>query len=47
VDPHYKACFVDPDTANIKAIRTYEKAGFKKIKMVKEGTIMWMVREKK
>ncbi len=46
VDPHYNACFVDPDTANIRAIRAYEKAGFKKIKMVENGSIMWMVREK-
>lgn len=46
VDPHYEACFVDPDTANIKAIRAYENAGFKKIKMVKNGTITWMMREK-
>lgn len=47
VDPYYNPCFVDPDTTNIKAIRAYEKAGFKKIKMVKEGTITWMMREKK
>ncbi len=46
VDPHYDACFVDPDTANIRAIRTYENAGFKKIKMVKDGRITWMLREK-
>lgn len=45
VDPHYDACFVDPDTANIRAIRTYENAGFKKIKMVKDGRITWMLRE--
>lgn len=46
VDPHYDACFVDPAAGNIKAIRTYEKAGFKKIKMVNEGTVTWMVRER-
>ena len=46
VDPYYDACFVDPDTANIKAIRAYEKAGFKKIKTIKEGTITWMVRSR-
>lgn len=44
IDPIYDACFVDPDTTNIQAIRTYEKAGFKKIKTVKEGTMTWMVR---
>lgn len=46
IDPIYEACFVDPDTRNIRAIRAYEKAGFKKIKPVKEGTIIWMVRTK-
>jgi len=46
VDPFYDACFVDPDTINVQAIRAYEKAGFKKVKTVKEGTITWMVREK-
>lgn len=46
VDPHYDACFVDPDTDNIRAIRTYEKAGFKKIKMVRDGAVTWMMREK-
>lgn len=48
VDPYYDACLVDPDTANMQAIRAYEKAGFKKIKTVKEGTVTvtGMVREK-
>jgi aminoglycoside 6'-N-acetyltransferase len=46
VDPHYDACFLDPDTANIKAIRAYEKAGFKRIRTLKEGSITWMLREK-
>ena len=45
VDPHYEACFVDPDSANIQAIRAYEKAGFQKVKTIKEGTITWMVRK--
>ncbi len=43
VDPYYDACFVDPDPANVSAIRAYEKAGFKK---VKKGTVTWMVRTK-
>ncbi|MBY0291775.1 MAG: acetyltransferase, partial [Alphaproteobacteria bacterium] len=42
---HFEAVFVDPDTANIQAIRAYQKAGFQKIKTVKEGTITWMVKE--
>lgn len=39
VDPHYATCFVDPDTRNASAIRAYEKAGFKKVKTIKEGTV--------
>ena len=46
VDPNYEACFVDPDTVNTQAIRAYERAGFKKIKTVKEGTITLMMRTK-
>ncbi len=45
IDPLYEACFVDPDTANVQAIRAYEKAGFKAVKTVNEGTITWMVRK--
>ncbi len=44
IDSRYEACFVDPDTANVRAIRVYEKAGFKRIKIVKEGAITWMIR---
>ena len=44
---HFEAVFVDPDTANTQAIRVYEKAGFKKIKTVKEGAITWMVASSK
>ena len=46
IDPFYEACFVDPDTKKISAIRAYEKAEFKKVKMVKDGAITWMVRRK-
>jgi len=42
----FDAVFVDPDTVNTQAIRAYEKAGFKKIKTVNEGTITFMVRTK-
>lgn len=45
IDPLYEACFVDPDTANVQAIRAYEKAGFKKVKTVNEGAITWMMRK--
>lgn len=44
VDPFYDACFVDPDTANVKAVRVYEKTGFKTVKMIQEGKITWMLR---
>lgn len=45
IDPLYEACFVDPDTANVQAIRAYEKAGFKAVKTVNEGAITWLVRK--
>lgn len=45
IDPVYEACFVDPDTANVQAIRTYEKAGFKAVKTVSKGAITWMMRK--
>jgi aminoglycoside 6'-N-acetyltransferase len=46
VDPHYEACFVDPDTANTRAIKAYEKVGFKIIKMIDDGAVSWMLRER-
>ncbi len=46
IDPIYEACFVDPDTTNGRAIHVYEKAGFKKIRTIKNGAITWMVRTK-
>jgi len=46
IDPLYEACFVDPETLNIQAIRAYEKAGFEKVKTIKGGTITWMVRKR-
>lgn len=39
----FNACFVDPDTANKAAIRTYEKAGFKVVKEIPELAITWML----
>ncbi|MBP9876858.1 MAG: GNAT family N-acetyltransferase [Alphaproteobacteria bacterium] len=35
--------FVDPDVHNIAAIRTYEKAGFKKISIQQEPDTIWMI----
>lgn len=44
VDPSYEACFVDPDSANIAAIRAYQKVGFEYLKTTKHG--LWLVRKK-
>ena len=46
VDPRFEACFVDPDTANKQAIHAYEKAGFRKVKTIKNDTITWMIKKK-
>lgn len=35
----FENAFVDPDTANLRAIRVYEKVGFKKIRE-SNGTIL-------
>ena len=44
--PLYDACFVDPHMENNGAIRVYEKAGFKKVKTIKESQVFWMVMNK-
>ncbi len=46
VDPFYEACFVDPDVANIRAVKAYQKAGFVQVKTIKNGTVVWMVRRR-
>jgi aminoglycoside 6'-N-acetyltransferase len=46
VFPKFDYVFVDPETENIGAIRAYEKAGFREIKRVNDGTIIWMIKEK-
>ncbi len=43
VFPTFDAVFVDPDTANTNAIRAYEKAGFKTVRLVDNGSITWML----
>jgi RimJ/RimL family protein N-acetyltransferase len=40
---NYDAVFVDPDVPNLRAIKSYEKAGFKKIK--EENGEIWMIKE--
>jgi aminoglycoside 6'-N-acetyltransferase len=41
---HFDAVFVDPDAANLHAIRAYEKAGFQQFHTIKKGSITWMVK---
>lgn len=40
----FNAVFVDPETANLQAIRAYEKVGFHQVSTIKEGSITWMVK---
>lgn len=40
----YDSVFVDPDQENKKAIRVYEKAGFKKVKENLATKEIWMLR---
>lgn len=44
--PSFYACLVDPDMDNIRAIKAYEKAGFKIIKIEHNGKIAVMIKEK-
>lgn len=37
--------FVNPDSANTKAIHVYKQAGFNVIKKVNEGLITWMIKD--
>lgn len=39
----FDACIVDPNTTNTRAIRAYEKAGFKTLGTLKDGAITMMV----
>jgi len=43
---NFNYVFVDPDTDNIEAIKTYEKCGFKEVKKVNNNKITWMIRSK-
>jgi len=40
---YYSHIFVDPDKTNLAAIRTYEKAGFKKVKEKQDGAEIFML----
>ena len=46
VFPSFKNVFVDPDTANVGAIRVYAKTGFAVVKKVNHGKITWMLCER-
>jgi aminoglycoside 6'-N-acetyltransferase len=41
----YTHVFVDPEITHLAAIRAYEKAGFKKIKVLSDTGEIWMIRE--
>ncbi len=43
----YSYVFVNPDSTNVAAIRTYEKAGFKKIEYQSDTKEIWMLRKKR
>lgn len=43
VKSKFEACFVDPDAKNQKAIRAYEKAGFRPIHHPSQGSSIWMI----
>jgi aminoglycoside 6'-N-acetyltransferase len=45
LDKGYQHVFVDPDAANITAIKAYEKAGFKKVKENQDE--VWMIKSTK
>ena len=44
--PSFEACFVEVDSANKAALRTYEKVGFKRVIDIEEEKIVWMVLER-
>ncbi len=45
IKPSYSGVFVDPDTANIAAIRTYEKCGFEVVKQLSSPPITLMIKK--
>lgn len=44
VKPNFVACFVDPESSNLAAIRTYEKCGFKLLKTLQEPPVSCYVK---
>lgn len=46
IDLQFEACLVNPNTANLQAIRAYQKAGFFEVKKILTNTTVWMIRKK-
>ncbi len=46
IDLQFEACLVNPNTANLQAIRAYQKAGFSEVKKILTNTNVWMIRKK-
>ncbi len=44
VKVEFNTCFVDPDRANKRAIRAYEKAGFQRASSIAKGKDIWMTK---
>lgn len=45
IQNQFKACYVDPDTANTTAIRTYEKSGFTVVKQLDQPPVTIMIKK--
>lgn len=43
-DPKFDSIFADPESANMAAIRTYEKAGLKRVRENSDAGEIWMLR---
>lgn len=43
---HFEYVFIESDASNLRAIKTYEKIGFKLYKITKNGQSTWMAKEK-
>jgi aminoglycoside 6'-N-acetyltransferase len=46
IDLQFEACLVNPNNANLQAVRAYQKAGFVEVEKVLTSTATWMVRKK-
>lgn len=46
LDKKYTNVFADPDVSNSRAIRAYEKAGFKIVSQAYDATVVWMIKKR-